>query len=104
MTDVAAGEIERVLTTVPGVATAAVVGQPDRILDEVPVAFVTVGDDRDRDAVVAAALATCTAQLADFKAPRRVYVIDELPESLLGKIAKAALRDEAIRRMESEAS
>lgn len=100
--NVAAGEIERVLTTVPGVATAAVVGVPDRILDEVPVAFVTVTGDRDTTAVVDAALATCAAQLADFKVPRRVYVIDELPESLLGKVAKAALREEAIKRIGSD--
>jgi crotonobetaine/carnitine-CoA ligase len=96
--NVAAGEIERVLTTVPGVATAAVVARPDRILDEVPVAFVTVTPDRDPATVVDAALATCAAELADFKVPRSVYVVDELPESLLGKVAKAALRDEAIKR------
>jgi carnitine-CoA ligase len=96
--NVAASEIERVLTSVPGVASAAVVGRPDRILDEVAVAFVTVTNEADEATVADEALARCAAQLADFKVPRSVYVIDELPESLLGKVAKAALRDEAIKR------
>lgn len=100
--NVAAGEIERVLLTVPGVTTAAVVGRPDRILDEVAVAFVTVTADADHDAVISEALAACTARLADFKVPRSIYIVDELPESLLGKVAKAALREEAIKRAEGQ--
>ena len=100
--NVAAGEIERVLLSVPGITSAAVVGRPDRILDEVGVAFVTVTADADHDIVIADALAACAARLADFKVPRDVYVVDELPESLLGKVAKAALRDEAIKRVGGE--
>jgi crotonobetaine/carnitine-CoA ligase len=97
--NVAAGEIERVLLTVRGVTGAAVVGRPDRILDEVAVAFVTVTADADHDAVVSEALAASAAHLADFKVPRSVYVVEELPESLLGKVTKAALREEAIKRV-----
>jgi crotonobetaine/carnitine-CoA ligase len=97
--NVAAGEIERVLAGVPGVTGAAVVGRPDRILDEVAVAFLTVRAGVDEATVRTGAVEACAAQLADFKVPRDVYVIDELPESLLGKIAKATLRDEAIKRM-----
>ena len=100
--NVAAGEIERVLTGVPGVASAAVVGRPDRILDEVAVAFLTVHPGVDADEVSVLAMDACVAQLADFKVPRRVYVVDALPEALLGKISKAALRDEAIKRMGDE--
>jgi crotonobetaine/carnitine-CoA ligase len=97
--NVAAGEIERVLAGVPGVTGAAVVGRPDPILDEVAVAFLTLGPGTDESAVGAAAAEECRARLADFKVPRAVYVLDELPESLLGKIAKAALKDEALKRM-----
>jgi crotonobetaine/carnitine-CoA ligase len=97
--NVAAGEIERVLAAVPGVTGAAVVGRPDPILDEVAVAFLTVAPGTDETAVAPAALEACRARLADFKVPRAVYLLDELPESLLGKIAKAALKDEALKRM-----
>jgi len=100
--NVAAGEVERVLAGVPGIASAAVVAGPDPILDEVAVAFVTLHPGADEEEVRRQALDTCASQLADFKVPRRVYVVDELPESLLGKIAKAALRDEAVKRMTTE--
>jgi carnitine-CoA ligase len=96
--NVAASEIERVLTGVPGVAIAAVVGRPDHILDEVSVAFVTLTPGVDEKEVVNAAMAACRSRLADFKVPRGIHVIDELPEALLGKIAKATLWDEAIKR------
>jgi crotonobetaine/carnitine-CoA ligase len=97
--NVAAGEIERVLAGVPEITGAAVVGRPDPILDEVAVAFVTVLPGADEEAVRRNAIEACAAQLADFKVPRHVYVVDELPEALLGKISKAALRDEALERM-----
>jgi crotonobetaine/carnitine-CoA ligase len=100
--NVAAVEIERVLLGTPGIAAAATVGRPDPILDEVAVAFVTIVPGADEDEVVAAAHDACIAQLADFKVPRRIYVIDELPEAVLGKIAKGALRDEALQRMAAE--
>jgi crotonobetaine/carnitine-CoA ligase len=93
--NVAAAEIERVLLGVPGVTAAAVVGRRDRMLDEVPVAFVVAPRAQDRAALAQAAIARCREQLADFKVPRAVHFLDELPESLLGKIAKNALRQEA---------
>jgi crotonobetaine/carnitine-CoA ligase len=91
-----------VLLGTPGIAAAATVGRPDPILDEVAVAFVTIVPGADEDEVAAAAHDACIAQLADFKVPRRIYVIDELPEAVLGKIAKGALRDEALQRMAAE--
>jgi carnitine-CoA ligase len=94
--NVAAAEIERVLTAVPAIRTAAVVGRPDRYLDEVPVAFVTVAPGATGDDVRLRAEARCRAELADFKVPRAIYAIDELPEALLGKIAKGQLRARAI--------
>ena len=100
--NVAAGEIERVLMGVPGVAAAAVVGRPDPIRDEVAVGFVTVADGADAAAVHDAAVALCAEKLADFKVPRAVYVVDALPEALLGKIAKATLREWALERVQAE--
>lgn len=93
--NVAAAEIERVLTGCPGVRAAGVVGRPDPILDEVAVAFVVATPGADVGALPDAAIAHCREHLADFKVPRRVYVIDALPESLLGKIAKGELKERA---------
>jgi crotonobetaine/carnitine-CoA ligase len=90
--NVAASEIERVVLTVGGVREAAVVGQPHPMLDEVPVAFVTAEDGTDAAALPGAVIAACRAQLADFKVPRAVHVVTEMPRATLEKIAKAELR------------
>ena len=87
---------------VPGVAAAAVVGRPDPFRDEVPIGFVTVVPGTDAGSVPDAAIALCQAQLADFKVPGAVYVVDELPEALLGKISKVTLRDWALARQAEE--
>lgn len=92
--NVAASEIERVIMTVPGVVEAAVVAKKHPMLDEVPVAFVRCEptSPEARAALVAAVEAACATSLADFKRPREVRVVDELPRSTLEKIAKAELR------------
>ena len=89
--NVAASEIERVVLQVAGVAEVAVVGRPDPWLDEVPVAFVVApGASNDLSGTV---MTKCAELLADFKVPRDVYVVAELPRSTLRKINKVALRD-----------
>ena len=88
--NVAASEIERVVLEVPGVLEVAVVGTRHPMLDEVPVAFVIAADDRPTlsDEV----LESCRRRLSDFKVPRQVRVVDEMPRSTLNKVAKAELR------------
>lgn len=88
--NVAASEVERVIMLVPGVSEVAVVAAKHRMLDEVPVAFV-IGTGTN-PTLQADVLAACKAQLADFKVPREVRVVDEMPRSTLNKIAKAELR------------
>ena len=84
-------EIERVLLEVAGVREAAVVGRPDRMLGEVPVAFVVA---RPGETVsVLAATERCAELLTAPKQPREIRVVDELPRSTLDKVAKAVLRD-----------
>ena len=93
--NVAASEIERVIRAVGGVTDVAVVRKPDRKLDEVPVAFVTgTGDHAQLRLSIAE---SCKNNLADFKIPREVYVVDTLPRGILGKINKVCLRQAAAR-------
>jgi crotonobetaine/carnitine-CoA ligase len=92
--NVAASEIEQVVALVPGVREAAVVAKKHPMLDEVPVVFVIPQSGVDRlpgdlhDSIVAA----CASALADFKRPREIRFVDELPRSTLEKVAKAELR------------
>ncbi len=92
--NVAASEVERVIAAVPGVLEVAVVAQRHPMLDEVPVAFVRCGiaDPAGRQALVDAIDTACRSALADFKRPRGVRIVDDMPRATLDKIAKAQLR------------
>jgi acyl-CoA synthetase (AMP-forming)/AMP-acid ligase II len=89
--NIASSEVERVLYECDGVIEAAVVGRPDERWGEVPVAFVVVG----ADARVSAdeLLEHCRTELAKFKVPKDVVVIDALPRNPSGKVLKRELRD-----------
>ncbi len=94
--NVAASEIERVIAVVPGVYEVAVVAQRHKMLDEIPVAFVipAPGIDPEQPGDLAdRIIAACNDKLADFKVPRDVFVVAELPRSTLEKIHKAELRN-----------
>jgi len=78
-------EIEELLLEQPGVAEAAVVGMPDRVRGEVPVAYI-VGKCE-----AVALEAVCRAKLASFKVPRAFVPVDSLPRTALGKVQKHLL-------------
>lgn len=83
-------EVERVLARHPAVALVAVVGQPDPVLGEIGRAFVVperggVAPDLDE------LRSWCSDDLADYKAPDRLELVDELPHTRLEKIDRAAL-------------
>jgi malonyl-CoA/methylmalonyl-CoA synthetase len=79
-------EVEAVLARVPGVAEVAVVGVPSEEWGETVVAFV-VGDP---DLASLGELAA--AELAPFKCPREVRLVDALPRNALGKVVRGELR------------
>ncbi len=83
-------ELERVLAELPDVIEAAVIGVPDERWGEVPAAIVRGGASIDSETVTA----HCRAQLADYKTPRHVVLVDEpLPRSMSGKVLRRELRD-----------
>lgn len=87
-------EVENVLTQFPGVAMAAGIGIPDPVLGEVGRYYVVPGEPGsglDLDALTS----FCRERLADYKVPRQIIVVPELPMTASGKIAKAVLRDQA---------
>jgi crotonobetaine/carnitine-CoA ligase len=93
--NVSAREVEDIARTVPGIAEIAVVGQRHDFLGEVPVAFVIQGPGAEADAAAfeRAIIEACATNLADFKVPRAVYLVDEFPRATLDKIAKNKLRE-----------
>ena len=80
-------EIEEFLLEQPEVAEAAVVGIPDRVRGEVPVAFFV-----PRAEVLPAALEQrCREKLASFKVPRSFTPLQTLPRNALGNVQKHLL-------------
>jgi len=93
--NVAASEIERIIALVPGVYEVAVVGQRHRMLDEVPVAFVIAAPslaEAARASLSSSIIKECKSKLADFKVPREVFIVDDMPRATLEKINKTLLR------------
>ena len=86
-------EIEQVITMHPAVSQAAVVGAPDRRLGEVGVAYVVCRPDQPL--VGEEVITWCRERLANYKVPRRVEVVDDLPLNASGKVLKTALRERA---------
>jgi malonyl-CoA/methylmalonyl-CoA synthetase len=80
-------EIEELLTELPHVREAAVVGAADPRRGEVPVAYVVADDPFDAADVTAA----CSRVLASFKVPRAVVRVGALPRNALGKVQKHLL-------------
>ncbi len=80
-------EIETVVFGVPGIAEAAVIGRPDAKYGEVPVLYVS-GAAPDAEAVAA----HTRENLAKYKQPVQIVVLDTLPKNPVGKIDKPALR------------
>src|SRR5581483_10584821 len=83
-------EIENMLLRHPDVQQAAVIGVPDHRLGEVGMAFVVVrpGGAVTPDAVIE----WSRAEMANYKVPRRVEIVAELPLNATGKVMKDVLR------------
>jgi malonyl-CoA/methylmalonyl-CoA synthetase len=82
-------EIEDVLDGLPGVGESAVVGVPHPDFGEGVIAIVTAKNEIPPESEM---IATLAGQLAKFKVPKRVFVVDELPRNAMGKVQKAELR------------
>ena len=80
-------EIEELLTELPGVREAAVVGVKDAVRGEVPVAYLVCDDTVAVDRLAS----TLRAQIASFKVPRAFVRVDGLPRTALGKVQRHLL-------------
>ncbi|RSN41437.1 fatty acid--CoA ligase [Amycolatopsis sp. WAC 04197] len=85
-------EVEQVLSRLAGVAEAAVVGVPDERLGEVGKAFIRLSPEASLSKEDV--LTHCEGRLANYKTPRFVDFVAELPRNLSGKVLKRVLREE----------
>jgi long-chain acyl-CoA synthetase len=74
------------------VHASAVIGMQDESRGEVPLAFVEIEDDHEFDAT--ALRSHCREHLAQYKVPREIRRLDELPRNPTGKIMRRELNAE----------
>lgn len=86
-------EIENILSGMPGVARAAVIGVPDERLGEVAFAYIVAAADvaLNEEQVIA----WSRENMANYKVPRGVRFVEELPMNAGGKVLKNQLREQA---------
>ena len=93
---ISAREIEDVLSRHPRIRDVAVLGAPDRVWGERIVAAVVLraeaGPAPPAEALLEELSAFCSKSLADYKRPREIRVVEELPRNALGKVQKHRLR------------
>ncbi|MFE1663565.1 long-chain-fatty-acid--CoA ligase [Microbacterium sp. P02] len=93
--NVAPTEVEIALRQYPGVKDAAVVGVPSDHSGEEVVAAVVVEPGAEID--VEAMREFARSILTPYKVPRRIFLVDELPVSLIGKVLRRQVRESLLR-------
>jgi acyl-CoA synthetase (AMP-forming)/AMP-acid ligase II len=89
--NVYAADVEAALYEHPGVREAAVIGAEHAVLGEEVVAFAVLTESGA--ATTDELIEFCRERLADYAAPRRVHLVDELPRNATGKVMKRDLRE-----------
>jgi long-chain acyl-CoA synthetase len=86
-------EIEEVIDAFTGVKASAVVGIVDEKSGEIPVAYVEL--EEDTDTLDEAGLKKHLREhLANYKLPKQIHVIEELPKNATGKVLKRVLKEQ----------
>ena len=89
-------EVEFVLLSHPSVADAAYIGIDDDYGGQIPTAFVMLKEGQSATSEEIASL--CNQSLADFKLPKRIEFIDNIPKTASGKIDRKKLKERELTR------
>lgn len=86
-------ELEEVIDGFKGVAVSAVIGIPDEKSGEIPIAYIELEEGVEH-IELGELKKHLRANLANFKIPKQVHIIDSLPKNATGKVLKRALKEE----------
>ena len=84
-------EIEEVCMKYPNIKACAVVGIKEKNLEEIPVAFIEAEKNNKIDK--SGLKKFLKENLANYKIPKNIYFVDELPKNATGKVLKRKLRE-----------
>ena len=86
------GELEAVINLHPDITECAVIGIPDEIKGEVPVAFVIYKGKKDRETVKKEVIEQVKKEIGPIALPKEVYLVEDLPKTRSGKIMRRILK------------
>jgi acyl-CoA synthetase (AMP-forming)/AMP-acid ligase II len=84
---IAPQEIDELLLTHPAIAEAVAFGVPHKTWGEEVAAAVVLREPQDESAI----LTFCKEHLADFKCPKKLFIVDAIPRTATGKIQRGAV-------------
>lgn len=82
-------EVEKLLAAHPAIGMAVVIGVPDERMGEVGKAFIVLRPDAQADP--AGLLGWARENMANYKVPRHIAIVDDLPRNAAGKVSKIDL-------------
>ena len=91
--NISAAELEALIADHPGIVECAAVGFPDRDLGEKVGVFAVAAPDADPPSLSDVIAHLREHEIASYKLPERLELIDALPRNPVGKVVKPALRD-----------
>jgi acyl-CoA synthetase (AMP-forming)/AMP-acid ligase II len=94
-------EIEKLMFEMPEIGEVSVIGIPDERMGEVGMAFVV--KEPGTQPTEASVIAWCRESMSNYKVPRQVEFVEDLPRTPSGKIQKFVLRERAEHALESAA-
>jgi len=97
-------EIERVLYSSDSVKEASVVGIPDPVVGEKIVAAVVLKPEKKTTEEVKKLMELCNQNLAEYKRPSQIILVDELPKSLVGKMLRRKVREIVLEKLSKQQS
>ncbi len=89
---VSTGELEAAINQHPDITECAVIGVPDEIKGEVPLAFVAYKGQKPADQVKEEVIGHIKQEIGPIAMPKEIYLVEDLPKTRSGKIMRRILR------------
>ena len=89
---VSTGELENAINLHPEISESAVVGVPDEIKGEVPIAFVAYSGGRSSEEIKKEVVDQIKKEIGPIALPKNVYLVEDLPKTRSGKIMRRILK------------